>query len=168
MATSPNNHHPFSTSSGDRRVTPASLALSVTLCHLLPSSHWKLWSVYVYGPFDKLTTQLACSEVPSQPQARPISSKGETPSQGTTHLCASDTVSFGVNFSTICLSQVRFGEGNGNPLQCSCLENPMDRGAWQATVHGVMESRTRLKRLSMHFYYLLCLTETEFLDNAVY
>ena len=29
------------------------------------------------------------------------------------------------------------GEGNGNPLQCSCLENPMDRGAWQVTVHGV-------------------------------
>ena len=29
------------------------------------------------------------------------------------------------------------GEGNGNPLQCSCLENPMDRGTWQATVHGV-------------------------------
>ena len=34
------------------------------------------------------------------------------------------------------------GEGNGNPLQCSCLENPLDRGAWQATVHGVMESDT--------------------------
>ena len=33
------------------------------------------------------------------------------------------------------------GGGNGNPLQCSCLENPMDRGAWQATVHGVTESR---------------------------
>ena len=32
------------------------------------------------------------------------------------------------------------GEGNGNPLQYSCLENPMDRGAWQATVHGVAES----------------------------
>ena len=32
------------------------------------------------------------------------------------------------------------GEGNGNPLQCSCLENPMDRGAWRATVHGVAES----------------------------
>ena len=31
------------------------------------------------------------------------------------------------------------GEGNGNPLQCSCLENPMDRGAWRATVHGVTE-----------------------------
>ena len=36
------------------------------------------------------------------------------------------------------------GEGNGNPLQYSCLENPMDRGAWQATVCGVAKSRTRL------------------------
>ena len=39
------------------------------------------------------------------------------------------------------------GEGNGNPLQYSCLENPMDRGAWWATVLGVAKSRTRL---SMH------------------
>ena len=37
------------------------------------------------------------------------------------------------------------GEGNGNPLQYSCLENPMDRGAWQAVVHRVTESLTRLK-----------------------
>ena len=36
------------------------------------------------------------------------------------------------------------GEGNGNPLQCSCLENPMDGGAWWATVHGVAKSWTRL------------------------
>ena len=36
------------------------------------------------------------------------------------------------------------GKGNGNPLQNYCLENPMDRGAWQATVHGVTKSRTRL------------------------
>ena len=36
------------------------------------------------------------------------------------------------------------GEGNGNPLQYSCLENSMDRGAWQATVHGVIKSKTRL------------------------
>ena len=35
-------------------------------------------------------------------------------------------------------------EGNGNPLQYSCLENPMDRGAWQAVVHGVTKSRTQL------------------------
>ena len=34
------------------------------------------------------------------------------------------------------------GEGNGTPLQCSCLENPMDRGAWWAAVHGVAESQT--------------------------
>ena len=36
------------------------------------------------------------------------------------------------------------GEGNGNPLQYSCLESSMDRGAWKATVHGVAKSRTRL------------------------
>ena len=41
------------------------------------------------------------------------------------------------------LAQLR--EGNGNPLQFPCLENPMDRGAWQATVHGVAKSQTRLK-----------------------
>ena len=41
---------------------------------------------------------------------------------------------------------IRFGgEGNGTPLQCSCLGNPMDRGAWWAAVHGVVKSRTRLK-----------------------
>ena len=42
------------------------------------------------------------------------------------------------------------GGGQDNPLQYSCLENPMDRGAWQATVHGVTESRTQLKLLSTH------------------
>ena len=40
------------------------------------------------------------------------------------------------------------GEGNGNPLQCSCLENPVDGGAWWAAVYGPAQSRTRLKRLS--------------------
>ena len=40
------------------------------------------------------------------------------------------------------------GEGNGNPLQYSCLENPVDRGAWWAAVHRVTQSQTRLKRLS--------------------
>ena len=42
------------------------------------------------------------------------------------------------------------GEGNGNPLQYSCLENPMDRGAYQATVHRVAKSWTRLKQLRTH------------------
>ena len=40
------------------------------------------------------------------------------------------------------------GGGHGNPLQCSCLENPTDRGAWQATLYGVTKSQTRLKQLS--------------------
>ena len=40
------------------------------------------------------------------------------------------------------------GEGNGNPLQCSCLENPRDGGAWWAAVYGITQNRTRLKRLS--------------------
>ena len=40
------------------------------------------------------------------------------------------------------------GEGNGNPLQCSCLENPRDRGAWWAAVYAVAQSQTRLKQLS--------------------
>ena len=43
------------------------------------------------------------------------------------------------------------GEGNGNPLQYSCLENPMDRGGWWATVHGVAKSRTRLGDLTFTF-----------------
>ena len=42
------------------------------------------------------------------------------------------------------------GEGNGGPLQHSCLENPVDERAWWAAVHRVAQSRTRLKRLSMH------------------
>ena len=42
------------------------------------------------------------------------------------------------------------GGGHGNPLQHSCLENPMDRGAWQTTVYRVAKSQTHLKRLCMH------------------
>ena len=47
------------------------------------------------------------------------------------------------HFSLSCI-----GEGNGNPLQCSCLENPRDGAAWWAAVYGAAQSRTRLKRLS--------------------
>ena len=42
------------------------------------------------------------------------------------------------------------GGGHGNPLQYSCLENPMDRGVWQVRVHGVTQSQTQLQRLSTH------------------
>ena len=61
-----------------------------------------------------------------------------------------------VHFSFSCI-----GEGNGNPLQCSCLENPRDGGAWWTAIYGVAQSQTRLKRLSsssdvyvLPFYYL--------------
>ena len=47
------------------------------------------------------------------------------------------------HFSLSCI-----GEGNGNPLQCSCLENPRDGGAWWAAIYGVAQSQTQLKRLS--------------------
>ena len=47
------------------------------------------------------------------------------------------------HFSLSCI-----GEGNGNPLQCSCLENPRDGEAWWAAIYGVTQSQTRLKRLS--------------------
>ena len=47
------------------------------------------------------------------------------------------------------------GEGNGNPLQCSCLENPRDGEAWWAAVYGVAQSRTWLKWLSSSRYYMI-------------
>ena len=45
------------------------------------------------------------------------------------------------------------GEGNGNPLQCSCLENPRDRGAWWAAVHGVAKSQRRLSDFTLTFHF---------------
>ena len=45
------------------------------------------------------------------------------------------------------------GESNGTPLQYSCLENPMDRGAWRAAVHGVAKSRTRLSDFPFTFHF---------------
>ena len=47
------------------------------------------------------------------------------------------------------------GEGNGNPLQYSCLENPMDRGAWWATVDGVAKSRTRVSNFTIFLSFFL-------------
>ena len=47
------------------------------------------------------------------------------------------------------------GEGNGTPLQYSCLENPMDRGAWWAAVHGVAKSRARLSDFTFTFHFHL-------------
>ena len=57
------------------------------------------------------------------------------------------------HFSLSCI-----GEGNGNPLQCSCLENPRDGGAWWAAVSGVAQSRTRRKRLSCSSSSSVCIS----------
>ena len=63
-----------------------------------------------------------------------------------------------LQFLVLCTSSFSFptvptGEGNGTPLQYSCLENPMDRGAWKAAVHGVAEGRTRLSDFTSTFYF---------------
>ena len=58
--------------------------------------------------------------------------------------------------------QVYPGEGNGNLLQYSCLENAMDRGACRAAVYGMAKSRTRLKRLSSSSVVFECLSPTTF------
>ena len=55
------------------------------------------------------------------------------------------------------------GGGNANPLQYTCLENPMDRRSWQATVHGVAKSWTGLKRLSMH----ICMSLSHQMEKAM-
>ena len=66
---------------------------------------------------------------------------GGLQSMGSLELGTSERLHF--HFSLSCI-----GEGNGNPLQYSCLENPRDGGAWWAAVYGVTQSRTRLKWLS--------------------
>ena len=66
---------------------------------------------------------------------------GRLQSMGLLELDTTEQLHF--HFSLSCI-----GEGNGNPLQCSCLENPRDGGAWWAAMYGVAQSRTRLKRLS--------------------
>ena len=58
------------------------------------------------------------------------------------------------------------GEGNSNPLQYSCLENPMDRGAWWATVHGVAKSRTRLSDITFFLSFLSCFWKFKVEDIA--
>ena len=66
----------------------------------------------------------------------------------------------GHNWATsLSLSLSCIGEGHGTPLQCSCLENPRDGGAWWAAVYGVTQSQTRLKRLSsssLHYLWFFC------------
>ena len=61
------------------------------------------------------------------------------------------TMYFTVRFYSACKDKM--GQGNGTPLQHSCLENPMDAGAWWAAVHGVTKSRTRLSNVTFTFHF---------------
>ena len=71
---------------------------------------------------------------------------------------------FTFTFSLSCI-----GEGNGNPLQCSCLENPRDGEAWWVAVYGVTQSRTQLKRLSLaRIIFLLDSTTLEFFSPLLW
>ena len=70
---------------------------------------------------------------------------GRLQSMGSLESDTTEQLPFHVSLSCI-------GEGNGNPLQYSCLENPREGGAWWASVYGVAQSRTRLKRLSSSVY----------------
>ena len=66
------------------------------------------------------------------------------------------------DFSLSCI-----GEGNGNPLQCSCLENPRDGGAWWVAVYGVAQSRIRLKRLSSSNSHNIIPYHSRLLENSL-
>ena len=68
---------------------------------------------------------------------------GRLQSMGSLRVDTTERLHFHFHFSLSCI-----GEGNGNPLQYSCLENPRDSGAWWAAIYGVAQSQTRLKRLS--------------------
>ena len=61
--------------------------------------------------------------------------------------------SFSFHFTSYCSFVNGEGNGNGTPLQYSCLENPMDRGAWRAAVHGVAMSRARLSDFTFTFHF---------------
>ena len=87
-----------------------------------------------YSPFEN-TPVLLPGKSHGQRSLVGCSPWGREESDTTERLC--------FHFSLPCI-----GEGNGNPFQCSCLENPRDRGAWWAAVYGVAQSRTRLKQLS--------------------
>ena len=68
-------------------------------------------------------------------------------------LRSSEVISWSREQENLCLPiALTTREGNGNPLQYSCLENPMDGGAWEAAVHGVPKSRTRLSDFTFTFH----------------
>ena len=135
-------------------------------CHFLlqrifPSQGWKISSVspalagrlFTTAPAGKIPVNLQISSLENrrrQWHLTPVFLPGESHGRRSLVGCSpwgrkelDKTEQLHFPFSLSCI-----GEGNGNPLQCSCLENPRDGGVWWAAVYGVAQSRTRLKRLS--------------------
>ena len=103
------------------------------------------WLLSVFGIFLKFASEVSWQWHPT-PVLLPGKSHGRRSLEGCSPwgcwgLDATERLHF--HFSLSCI-----GEGNGNPLQCSCLENPRDGVAWWAAVYGVAQSQTRLKWLS--------------------
>ena len=101
-------------------------------------------------PYWRILFNILCEVRRRQWQPTPVLLPGKSHGQRSLVGCSpwgrwgSDTTErLHFHFSLSCT-----GEGNGNPLQCSCLENPRNGGAWWAAVYGVTRSQTRLKRLS--------------------
>ena len=127
-----------------------------TLPHLPPTTV-RLWSKYRHswwpqkqreakGVFDESYTLIRRRQWHPTPVLLPGNSHGQRSLLGCSPWGREEsdmTERLHFHFSLSCI-----GEGNGNPLQCSCLENPRDGGAWWAAVRGVPQSQTRLKRLS--------------------
>ena len=135
---------------------------AVKVLHSICQQIWKTqqwsqdWKRSVFIPISKnaqTTAQLHSSHIRSrrrQWQSTPVLLPGRSHGRRSLMGCSSwghykwdMTKRLHFHFSLSCI-----GEGNGNPLQCSCLENPRDGGAWWAAVSRVAQSRTRLKRLS--------------------
>ena len=104
---------------------------------LLTHRSWKIWLLRLSVGYKRLwlpsSAALSCSFMLREKPAPVL------------ELPYGDTLSRGLRENS--------GEGNGSPLQCSCLENPMDRGAWWAAVHGIAKSRTRLSDFTFTFHF---------------
>ena len=97
----------------------------------LYAGNWDIQTEKAMVPHSgSLAWKIPCTEEP-----------GRLQSMGSLRVGMTEQLHF--QFSLSCIE-----EGNGNPLQCSCLENPKNREAWWAAIYGVAQNRTRLKRLS--------------------
>ena len=107
------------------------LSITLLVCEMSPKNKWRLFSEKAMAPHSSILPGKSCgwrSLIGHSPLGRWESDMTER---------------LHFHFSLSCI-----WEGNGNPLQCSCLENPRDGGAWWAAIYGVAESQRQLKLLS--------------------